>query len=371
MPSNKIYPAGIGANMALKMMSERLGSLEIPPHYYSSTIDNANLMANQLQVRGGLPQQERMIRDKRKALDHATKFSYQAVRIKKIQEGDNSGDEVLRSPTVRALINPNKIKFDYDDKIVSVGFEHGFSVGDVFEWERTNSYWLIYLQDLDEIAYFRGSIRRCSYQIKWVDEEGNEHSTYAAVRGPVETKINDFREHRIAFNEPNYSLDLYIPKNDATMKQFVRYAKFYLQDTMEPDSRICWRVEATDSISTPGILEVVAVEYYADKFEDDIDNGLVGTLATIPEDPNPDRSRAVIFIAGDTFIKPKKEYVYTLGIASTQEWTVDRKYPVRLEPFTDEKGYACVKVKWTSTYSGSFDLCIGNYKKSIVVESLF
>jgi hypothetical protein len=43
------------------------------------------------------------------------------------------------------LINPNKLKQDYDDKIVSVGFEHGFTTGDVFEWRGTGTHWLIYL----------------------------------------------------------------------------------------------------------------------------------------------------------------------------------------------------------------------------------
>jgi hypothetical protein len=46
---------------------------------------------------------------------------------------------------VRALINPNKLKVDYDEKILSVGFEHDFHCGDIFEWERTKSYWLIYM----------------------------------------------------------------------------------------------------------------------------------------------------------------------------------------------------------------------------------
>ena len=371
MPSYKIQPVGIGANIAIKLMNNRMGNLDIPPHYYSDTVDNANLMASHLVARGGLPQQERMIRDKKRALDSATLYSYQAARIKKIQGVSNSRDGQAQAPTVRALINPNKLKFDYDEKVVSVGFEHGFQVGDVFEWERTNSYWLIYLQNLDEIAYFRGNIRRCSYQIDWVDEEGNKYSTYAAVRGPVETRIDDIQKHNITINQPNYSLDIYIPKNEATMKQFQRYSKFYLRDTLDPDSRICWRVEATDSISTPGILEIIAVEYYADKFEDDIDNGLVGTLAIIPEDPNPDTSRAIIFIVGESFIKPKKEYSYTLGIPSQLEWVVDKKYPVKLTPYVDDNGYTCVKVVWTSTYSGSFELSIGNYHKTIVVESLF
>jgi hypothetical protein len=31
------------------------------------------------------------------------------------------------------------------------------------------------LQDLTELAYFRGDIRKCSYEIKWEDEDGNLH----------------------------------------------------------------------------------------------------------------------------------------------------------------------------------------------------
>jgi len=40
-----------------------------------------------------------------------------------------------------------------------------------------------------------------------------------------------------------------MPQNEDTLKYFKRYSKFYLQD-----SSICWRVEAIDWISTPGIL---------------------------------------------------------------------------------------------------------------------
>jgi hypothetical protein len=52
-------------------------------------------------------------------------------------------DGERESLPVRALINPNKLKLDYDDKIISIGFEHGFKSGDVFEWCNTNTYWLI------------------------------------------------------------------------------------------------------------------------------------------------------------------------------------------------------------------------------------
>jgi hypothetical protein len=77
---------------------------------------------------------------------------------------------------------------------------------------------LIYLQDLTELAYFRGDIRKCSYEIEWVDEDGNQQRTYAALRGPVETKINYIQKHSISVDTPNYSLHILLPKTTATLK---------------------------------------------------------------------------------------------------------------------------------------------------------
>ena len=309
--------------------------------------------AIRLQQAGGNRQQERMIKDKRRSLDHALWYSYQAANVVKTDAKDKR--------PVRALINPNKLKQDYDDKIISIGYEYNFNCGDVFEWLGTNTKWLIYLQDLTELAYFRGDIRKCSYEIVWQDEEG-EHRTYAAVRGPVETKINFIQKHGISVDTPNHSLSLLMPKNKYTLEYFKRYKKFYLQgdDT-------CWRVEATDWISTPGILEVVAVEYYANETEDDIEAGIVGGLIEDPVDPNVEEG--TMQILGDTFIKVKKSAQYSFDGTLAAEWFVDKRYPVVLTP--DPKDARNVTVQWISSYSGQFELHYGQYKKTIIVESLF
>ena len=358
--------------MTLKLMAGRLGNLDVPPKYYLDTVDNANLMASQLANRGGFPQQERMVKDKQKSLDKATLYSYQAARIKKVQ------DKNLREidgPIVRALINPDKNKFDYDNKIVSLRFDHGFEVGDVFEWDRTNSFWLITLQDLDEIAYFRGEIRRCDYQINWLDDEGNEQKTYASIRGPVETKINFIQKHGISVDEPNYSLHILMPRNEKTMKYFTRYSKFYLKGADAPDDDICWRVEATDSISTKGILELTAVEYYANETEDNVEKGLVkANIKKVEPEQNENTS-----IIGDTFIKPKAEYEFYINSMQSGQWYTKDKTTgtISLTPYINGQGYQAVKVKWNTSYSGQFELFFKNdksqieFSKVIVVESLF
>lgn len=372
----RMQPFGIGAQMTIKLMQNRMGITDLP-HYHKDTVEGANDMAEHLIARGGFPQQSRMIRDKRKSLDRATLYSYQAALVRKcLPEGYEVMDGARPDLPVRALINPDKTKMDYDDKIISIGFEHDYHPGDVFEWCNTKTYWLITLQDYNELAYFRGEIRRCDYQIEWLDGEQKKKS-YIALRGPVETKINYIQKHGISVDTPNYSLHFYMPKNEDTMKYFKRYTKFYLGEADNPDDQICWRVEATDSISTQGILEITAVEYYANETEDDVDNGLVGAFITKLQDPNkPDESDGII---GDTFIKPKKEYIYYAETSLYGHWYLGKtKVPVTMETCEIENGYPAVKIKWNTSYSGQFDIWFGdeegpllNFKKTIVVESLF
>lgn len=350
-------------NDGLRLMAGRMG-YHSQPAFTGSAHQGINDMSAILNQHGGYPQQDRMIRDKKRTLDKAVLYSYQGAFVKKIYNADSANIDLQfnpEQPPVRALINPDKLKQNYDDKIISIGFEHNFQSGDVFEWCNTNSYWLVYLQDLDELAYFRGEIRRCRNQIEWLDEDGNKHSTYAAVRGPVETKIDYIQKHGISVDNPNFSLSILMPLNDATKKQFRRYSKFYLQD-----DEVCWRVEAVDWISTPGILEVMATEYYANETEDDIEKGLVGALVVKNTEVNT--SRIERLISGETFIKPKREYTYTYtGLDRDGTWEIDSKLPI-IYTINDDN---TITLKWDVTYSGQFELKFKDLVKTIVVESLF
>lgn len=373
----ELYPYFKGKNSNLRLMNTRMGNLDLP-HYKPDTVKGSVDMAKRLKSKGGFSQQDRMIRDKRHALDKATLYSYQGALVKKqLYDFEPVMDGVREANPVRALINPNKLKQDYDDKIISIGFEHDFRTGDVFEWCNTGTYWLIYLQDLTELAYFRGDIRKCSYEIEWDDENGRQR-TFIALRGPVETKIDYIQKHGISVDNPNHSLYILMPKTTASLKRFKRYSKFYLQDLVEGEDNICWRVEAIDSFSTPGILEITAVEYYANEHEDDIENGKVGALITKPIDPNIGTNSEFIII-GETFIKPKKEYIYYIEGSLYGDWYISNdKLPIIKESFIDENGRSAIRLKWNNTFSGQFDLWYGDesgplfdYKKTIVVESLF
>ena len=364
----ELYPYFKGKNSTLRLMNTRMGNLDLP-RYKPDTVQGAIDMAKRLNSKGGFPQQDRMIRDKRRSLDKATLYSYQGALVKKqLYDFKPAMEGVREADPVRALINPNKLKMDYDDKIISIGFEHGFRTGDIFEWCNTGTYWIVYLQDLEELAYFRGDIRKCSYEIEWDDEDGKRQRTYVALRGPVETKIDYIQKHGISVDNPNYSLNILMPKTTANLKQFKRYKKFYLQDLVEGEDNTCWRVEAIDTFSTPGIIEVTAVEYYANEFEDDLEAGKVGSLIKKPIDPNIGTDSEFI-IVGETFIKPKKAYEFYYSGNAYLDWEVDKKYPLKIQ--VDEEDSRKITLTWTSTYSGQFELTYGDCTKIIVVESLF
>lgn len=375
----KLLPYGLNTNKSVNLVGARLGdtSIKIPQ---LDSVDGSLNMAKRLMSAGGFAQQQRMIKDKRHSLDQATKYSYQAAWVRKCAATEvETKKEKNILPPVRALMNPNKLKQDYDDKVISIGFEHKFNCGDVFEWCNTGTYWLIYLQDLDELAYFRGDVRRCTYQIPFMmDDELNV--VYVANRGPVETKIDYIQKHTTSVDNPNYSLNLLIPKNEKTLKFFKRYQKFYIWPEGGSVYDTCWRVEAVNNISMTGVIEVNAVEYYANEFTDDRDAGLADVFK-MPDpilkrkiiDKNEDNNK-ILNIVGETFIKPKKEYDFNLNIKNIRGiWKIEgNDVPVRIiSEGINDKGFSTIKLKWDSTYSGQFDLVYGTSRKTIVVESLF
>lgn len=319
---------------------------------YRSQFFGISNMAKRLKHGGGYPQQDRMIHDKRWSLDHAVLYSYQGAKVQHIEGGE----------VAPALMNPNKLTQNYDDKILSVGFEYNYKPGDVFEWQNTDTKWIIYLQDKTELAYFRGDVRRCRYQVSWEKEDGEIETVYLAVRGPVETKIEHIQKSGISVDNPNYSVNFLMTKTPESSKYFRRYAKFYLKGIGEGDPNTCWRVEAVDGISMEGVLQINAVEYYANETEDDMENGLVGGLIVKPIDP----ATPADLIVGETFIKPRIAATYIYEGTNKAIWSIDKKYPVEYKVDGNK-----ITVKWTKAYNGQFEIKCNDNVKTVVVESLY
>ena len=192
-------------------------------------------LQTRIQYRGG-KQEGRMIKDKEKALKKALLYSYQACTA-----------ILADGREFRCLINPDKLKTNYDDKIISIPFkdicvgrnnlaadseqpvtsgtkpqgktsegeeEIGMKAGDVFKWKETNSDWLVYLQRIEEDAYFRAEIRRCRHEVKIND---TIYKVYAAAIDRDE--ISWITKQNISFNELNYGLNMFITKNQETENQ--------------------------------------------------------------------------------------------------------------------------------------------------------
>lgn len=311
-------------------------------------MDNLNRLKLRAERLNNDRQRNRMVEGKLKSFHRALLYSYQSAWIKK----DGAEDYV------RALINPDKVKFDYDEKILSVGFEHGFESGDSFEWKNTGTHWLVLRQELSELAYFRSNIRRCQ-QLEVTDPETGEKDTiWMAIRGPVETKINSIQKAGIVADVPNLSLVFYIKNTEKNVKLFDRYCRFAFAGKY-------WEVQAPDIISTPGIIEVTAEE----DFECHGNELLIEKV-----DPNEKVEVGEPFIEGETFVRPlitatfRVEDDQELGewslslvnnskdIEDVLEWSITNNI---------------LSVTWTAMISGSYIVSYGKLTKTVIVESLF
>ena len=312
-------------------------------------MENLELMKMRARALNNDRQIERMVRDKLKSLHRSLLYSYQSAWIQKVGSEEKN----------RALINPDKIKFDYDEKIVSIDPKWEYKPGDVFEWKNTGTYWLILKQELTEIAYFRGNCRRCQAVEVLNKETGETEIYWMAIRGPVETKINTIQKSGIVADVPNLTINAYVTKNDKTVKYFDRYQRFAFAGRY-------WRVTAPDSISTPGILEFTAEEDYDCKHDD---------LIVEIVDPNPPVKEFVNNILGETFIYPLSSMIYsTTYPINGATWSV--KLTNENKDIDDVLEYEIlddgnIKITWTAMVSGSFEIHYGDLTRTIIVQSLF
>lgn len=298
-------------------------------------------------------QHNRMIIDKKRSMHRALLYSYQSAWVKK--DNDEEADYV------RALINPDKVKFDYDEKIISIDWEYNFVPGTTFEWGRnTGLHWIIYKQELSELAYFRGNCRRCQYLVARDPETHEEFGQWAAIRGPVETKINTIQKAGIVADVPNLTLNIYMTDTEQNRRTFERYKRF------EFDERY-WKVQAPDYISTPGIFQIAAEEDY-ECHEDE----MFLYLKEEAEDLLPPDANEII---GEKIISPLEPHLYSYKFeVPNGEWSISLPASKNKE-IDDVLEYKVInnklKVTWTGMKSGQFIIHYGELEKTITVTSLF
>ena len=162
----------------------------------------------------------------------------------------------LEGVKYRCLLNPDKLKETFDQKEISIDFNAGMQNGSYFHWNRTDTWWLVYMQDFAEEAYFRASARRCDHQIKI-----NDNWYWLYVRGPSQMEIELGRNSGIEIADMSYMLHCYITDNEETRAFFERL-KIVKFDNHK------WRVSAVDRYSQKGVITFYLEEYRDNPEED-------------------------------------------------------------------------------------------------------
>ena len=295
-------------------------------------------MKTRLDYNGGIAQIARMNADKLRSLKKAMTASYQAATA-----------ILADGREFKCLINPDKIKNTYDNKILSIPFEDvclnaskkgttsqgivpiNLKAGDVFTWKENGSQWLVYLQRLEETAYFRSEIRKCN---KTIEINGNKYPVY--VRGPEQLTIDWQKGNLEMFNKENYTLLMYITKNEETLDYFHRFTKIEIDG-------LPWEVQVVDSIATEGIIEVSLKETYKNTIEKEIKEE---EEIIIPEKKN-------IYIKGFNKTLPYEEYLYEIiGTKDEGVWEISNNKA----KIIGEKNQLQVKIGIITGRSGSFVL---------------
>ena len=290
----------------------------------------------------GLNQQERMINDKKLTLKKAVQYSYQGAKIRKYTDTIDT--------EYPALINPNRLIDDYDEKLISIDFSYNIQVGDIIVWKKedNDTNWIVYLQDLTELAYFKARARRCNYSIKRKNSQGIIEEWPVSVIGPNNSLINSINKSKFSLDIPNYTISIFAPKNEETVDYFKRYNKFYLQDQADNISPSCWRVESVDSFSLPGVLQIYAKEYYIND-DKDIVYDSNGNVSHYEVDGNKNNN---IVGDADIFIKPKTLYNFTQDKEGTYRVT-DNTLPIKI---IENGSSNNIQLMWDAMYSGEFEL---------------
>ena len=176
-----------------------------------------------------------------------------------------------------ALINDDNTKPDYDKRYISIDYAAQLKPGDVFECVDDETHWMVYLQDLVEIAYFKAEIIRCRYQIKIDDTD-----YWIYFQGPTETTIRWNFKRSLNWNDLNFSGTVYIQKDEHTQEFFNRF------DTLKIDGHT-WQVKVVDTLTVPGIIELEVQEYFDSLTENlvevhqvDSDNDIIGPQIVYP-----------------------------------------------------------------------------------------
>lgn len=432
-------------NLNLDSLRNRATFKDDNQHLYGKQHFGLNTLQSRLNIRGGHDQWTRMRQDKLRSLYSALFSSYQRAIVQKYdvkkdslakniisiitilqdkgQLSDNQNQLLNKiesqydfsntdrdslqyisqlqnvvdsltdtEPLFRCLINHDKLKVDYQDKIISIPFmqpplgenqsiETDFHNGTVFKWVHGNkeewtpdTYWIVYMQYSQETAYFRAEIRKADEEIEIVtiDEEGNENTvTYHGwMTGPNETTALWNVKKGVVWNDMNYTKLLYITKDEDTLAFFQRFDRIIING--KP-----WQVQAyNESYSTnkrgdaeTGIIRVALKETYTNTPQfvketiEDLNKKQVEKQAY-------DTTHTQGYIDGPAEAAPYDRLTYIAKNLDPAEWSISDPTLAKIVS-TSEDGKT-VKVDILTGFSNKegFEISYGDLKLKIPIVSL-
>lgn len=419
-------------------------------HYNSNQTGLSNLQAR-LNVRGGVDQWTRMRQDKLRSLKKTLLYSYQSAIVQKynVQTGtlienllliisilQNNNIKLLteeqlnilaeveeqynfsildrtsldyiiqlqeiinilknQQPFFRCLINHDKLKVEYQDKIISIPFfdipvngtepiNTNFHNGTVFKWIHGNkeewtpdTYWIVYMQYSEETAYFRAQIRKADQEIEilTIDDEGNETTSYYRgwMTGPNQTAIIWNIKKNVTWNDMNYTKILYITKDQNTSIFFKRFDRVIING-------VPWQVQAyNENYSTDktgendfGIIRVALKETYTSS------NQFINqTIKKIEQKKEAqaeyDLQHTETRIDGPTTVKPYSQVTFIAkNFDMAAEWTLYDTPLARIKTISEDRKTVIVEILTGTSNKNGFYINYGNSEETkvhVIIGSL-
>ncbi len=254
-------------------------------------------------------------------------------------------DIIFNGRKTPCLIMSDYTKMEEDNKKINIENKYAMKPGDIFTWEtsdfdtelKSSSNWIVYLENRNDTAYFSAEIKQCSlYPVKVGDKE-----IFGYIKGPSETSITWTKGSPGFVNELNYTLNMFLPLTEETKGLFKRFSFFNYGENNDR-----WEVQAVDTISTPGIIQVAAKEYYnTDVVEPDY------------TETDPDFDVTIVpYIDGDEFISIYSDNAYELkNYTEVGLWKVNSKLA------TIKQSTETSVVVETLGRSGTFDLTYNDF----------
>lgn len=340
----------------------------------------------------------RIREDKLRSMKRALFNSYQAAVIK--------FDKDDRQFHFRCLINHDKLKVDYQDKILSIPFReipvqyqnddtmtedekfvdvgtpgdfydsqgnlvqddrgnttiYRVRPGDTFQWisgndgYMPNSYWIIFLQYSEETAYFRGEIRKADDEIEVIpiEDDGSEGDPiiyHGWSVGPNEEQAIWNVKRGVIWNDMYYTKLLYITKDETTTQFFNRFERVVINGQT-------WQVQGyndnygtTSKKSTGGLIRVALKQTYT------------STNEMIKDMKETDQKKQYE-IVGPTEIQSYDVVKYYVPNGQGQ-WLIDAAAPISI--LNQSENEIKLKVKKVTTTT-TFNLKYNNQVLTITVK---